>query len=50
MSFSEYFVMSFTLSIGNSDEESETVNIKSNNVKLTIIFMNVEQSPPKIFK
>ena len=26
--------MSFTLSIGNSDEESETVNIKSNNVKL----------------
>ena len=34
MSFSEYFVMSFTLSIGNTDTESETVNIKSNNVKL----------------
>ena len=34
MSLSQYFVMSFTLSIGNSDEESETVNISSNNIKL----------------
>ena len=34
MSFSEYFVMSFTLSIGSSDEESETVNISPRNIRL----------------
>jgi len=33
MSFSEYFVMSFTLSIGRSDEESETVNIYPGNIR-----------------